>query len=60
MNAKLAKALRRKARNVTDDAPDVLYGYDKRKKGTTVLVHPHTTKGVYRTVKKHVAKERRA
>lgn len=57
MNAKLAKKIRRKARNVTIGAPAVAY---LRERSGVIKVDPKSTKGVYKMVKKHVAKERRA
>lgn len=56
MNAKLAKALRRKARRLTVGMPAVDYQIDRN---GTIKVYPKSTRGCYRIAKKHVAKARR-
>ena len=55
MNAKLAKALRRKARKLTVEMPAMDYQIDKK----GLIVSARSTRGCYRIAKKHVAKARR-
>ena len=56
MNAKLAKALRRKARKLTVEMPAMDYHRDRL---GTFKVSARSTRGCYLIAKKHVAKARR-
>lgn len=59
MNEQIAKGLRRRARQTTVGRP--ARGYAKVDRPTTAyfINHPHTTRGVYRTLKKLWKKEHR-
>lgn len=61
MNAKLCKRLRREARTLSVGMPALAYSIVRRrnKKGeivpTNVIVHPNSTRGIYRALKKAAA-----